>query len=74
MQEAQFPSLGGEDPLKEAMATYSSILAWKISWTEEPVGLQSMLVMVHGITKNQTRLTNHSWVPNLEAGKMRALQ
>ena len=35
-------SLGQEDPLEEEMATYSSILAWRIPWTEEPVGLQSM--------------------------------
>ena len=35
-------SLGGEDPLEEEMATYSSILAWKIPWTEEPGGPQSM--------------------------------
>ena len=35
-------SLGWEDPLEEAMATHSSILAWKIPWTEEPGGLQSM--------------------------------
>ena len=32
----------GEDPLEKGMATYSSILAWRISWTEEPGGLQSM--------------------------------
>ena len=32
----------GEDPLEEGRATHSSILAWKISWTEEPGGLQSM--------------------------------
>ena len=38
----QVPSLGQEDPLEEGMATYSSILAWKISWTEEPGMLQSM--------------------------------
>ena len=36
------PSLGGEDPLEEEMATHSSILAWRISWTEEPGGLQCM--------------------------------
>jgi len=36
------PSLGGEDPLEEGMATHSSILAWRIPWTEEPDGLQSM--------------------------------
>ena len=35
-------SLGGEDPLEKEMATHSSILAWKIPWTEEPGGLQSM--------------------------------
>ena len=34
--------LGGEDPLEEEMATHCSILAWKISWIEEPGGLQSM--------------------------------
>ena len=36
-----FQSLGQEDPLEEGMATYSSILAWRIPWTEEPGGLQS---------------------------------
>ena len=35
-------SLGQEDPQEEEMATHSSILAWKIPWTEEPGGLQSM--------------------------------
>ena len=35
------PSLGWEDPLEEGMATHSSILAWRIPWTEEPGGLQS---------------------------------
>ena len=34
--------LGQEDPLEEGMAIHSSILAWRISWTEEPGGLQSM--------------------------------
>ena len=41
-QETQVPSLGWEDPLEEGMATYSSIRAWGISWTEEPGGLQSI--------------------------------
>ena len=41
MQETPVRSLGWEDPLEEEMATYSSILAWKIPWTEEPRGLQS---------------------------------
>ena len=35
-------SLGGKDPLEKEMVTYSSILAWRISWTEKPGGLQSM--------------------------------
>ena len=41
MQETQVQSLGQEDPLEEATATHSSILAWKIPWTEKPGGLQS---------------------------------
>ena len=42
MQETQVRFLGQEDPLEEGMATHSSILAWRIPWTEEPGGLQSM--------------------------------
>ena len=42
MQETWARFLGQEDPLEKEMATHSSILAWKISWTEEPGGLQSM--------------------------------
>ena len=42
MQESQVQSLGWEDPLEEGMATHSSILAWRIPWTEEPVELQCM--------------------------------
>ena len=38
----QVRSLGQEDPLEKEMATHSSILTWKIPWTEEPVGLQPM--------------------------------
>ena len=41
-QETQVGSLGGEDPLEEITATHSSILAWRIPWTEEPGGLQSI--------------------------------
>ena len=40
--ETQVRSLGREDPLEKEMATHSSIFAWRISWTEEPGGLQSM--------------------------------
>ena len=43
MQETRVPSLGQQDPLEKEMATRSSILAWRILWTEEPT--------VHGITK-----------------------
>ena len=42
MQETQVRSLSQEYPLEKAMATHSSILAWRIPWTEEPGGLQSI--------------------------------
>ena len=42
MWETWIPSLGREDLREEDMATHSSILAWRIPWTEEPGGLQSM--------------------------------
>ena len=42
MQETQVRFLGREDLLKKEMATHSSILAWRVPWTEEPSGLQSM--------------------------------
>ena len=42
MLETQVKSLGQEDTLEKGMATHSSILAWRIPWTEEPGGLQSM--------------------------------
>ena len=42
MQESQVQSLGWEDTLEKGMAMYSNILAWRISWTEEPDGLESM--------------------------------
>ena len=38
-EEMWVRSLGGEDPLEEGMATHSSVLAWRIPWTEEPAGL-----------------------------------
>ena len=41
-RETRVQSLGQEDPLEEEMATHSRILAWRIPWTEEPGGLQSM--------------------------------
>ena len=48
MQETWLQSLGQEDPLEKGMATYSIILVWRISWTEESGGL------VYGITKSWT--------------------
>ena len=42
MQEARVLSLGGENPLEKELATHSSILAWRIPWTEKPGWLQSM--------------------------------
>ena len=51
MQETQIQSLGRKDPLEKEMATHSSILAWRIPWTEEPGGL-------HGITKSWTQLSD----------------
>ena len=54
MQETWIPSLGQEDPLEKEMATHFNILAWRISWTEEPRGLH----VVHGVTKSQTQLSN----------------
>ena len=42
VQETRVQFLGWEDPLEKEMATHSSIFAWKISWTQEPGGLQSL--------------------------------
>ena len=52
-QEIRVPSLGEEESLEEEMATSSSILAWKIPWTEEPGR-----ATVHGVANSQTRLSN----------------
>ena len=49
-QETQALLLSREDPLEEGMATHSSILAWRIPWTEKPSGL------VHKVTKSRTQL------------------
>ena len=51
--ECSAGDLGGEDPLEKGMATHSSILAWEIPWTEEPVRLQSMG------SQSQTPLSKH---------------
>ena len=56
MQETWVRSLGWEDPLEKGMATHSSILAWRIPWTEEPGGLPT----VYGVTKSQTQLNGNT--------------
>ena len=53
MCEIWVQSLGWEDTLEKGMATYSSILAWRIPWIEEPGGLQSM-----GVAKRLTQLSD----------------
>ena len=53
-QETQVQSLGGEDPLEKTMATHSSILAWRILWTEEPGRLQSQ----------RSQRGRHDWATN----------
>ena len=55
MQEIWILSLGKEDSLEEVMATHSSILAWRIPWTEEPRGLQSI-----GLQR-----VGHYWTTNI---------
>ena len=55
MQETWVRSLSWEDPLEEGMATYSSILAWRI-----PMDRGAWWATVHGVTKSQTRLSNYA--------------
>ena len=55
----QVGSLGREDPVEEEMATYSSILAWRIPWTEEPDRLQSMESKKSGIGLSEN--TTNKW-------------
>ena len=54
IQETRVQSLGREDPLEKELATHPSILAWRIPWTEEPGGLQSMGLQT----------VRHDWVTN----------
>ena len=54
MQKTQVQFLGREDPLEKGMATHSSILAWRIPWTEEPGGLQSL----------ELQSVRHDWATN----------
>ena len=59
MQETRVRSLGWEDPQEKATATHSSILAWRIPWTEEPSGLQST------VAKSWTRLSDFTFTLNI---------
>ena len=61
MQETQVRSLGEKDPLEKGMAMHSSILDWRIPWTEETDGLQSM-----GSQKSQTQLSNYNSNNNID--------
>ena len=61
MQEMQVRSPGQEDPLEKKRTTYSSILVWKIPWTEEAGRLQSM-----GLQQSQTRLSDSTTQQNFE--------
>ena len=69
LRETRVRSLGREDPLEKEMAIHSSILAWKIPWTEEPGRLQSMG------PQSQTRLSNFTFTfPGSSDGKESACQ
>ena len=60
MQETEVWFLGWEDNLEEEMATHSSTLAWKIPWTEEPGGLQSMMLQRVGHDRPRARAHTHT--------------
>ena len=64
MQETWVRSLGQEDPLEKGMATHSSILVWRIPWTEEPDRLQSkgsQRVRCNLVTKTTVAITSDRW-------------
>ena len=65
----QLQSMGWEDNLEKKMATHSSILAWKIPWTQEPCGLQSMGLqrVEHSSVTEHTQIRATSHVPRQES-------
>ena len=63
MKETWVRSLGQEDPLEKEMATHSSILAWRIPWTEEPGGLQS----------TGSQRVGHDWATSLSPSLRRSV-
>ena len=64
MQQTRVRSPGQEDPLEEGTETHSSILAWRIPWTEKPGGLQSMgsQRVRHDLTTEQQQVTIHALI------------
>ena len=60
MRETQVQSLGQEDPLEREMTLHSSILAWRLPWTEEPGGLQSMGLLKSWIRLRDTHTHSHT--------------
>ena len=54
-------SLGWEDPLEQELATHSSILAWRIPWTENPMDGEAWRATVHTVTKSQTGLSDFTF-------------
>jgi len=89
LQETEVRSLGGEDPLEEGMATHSSILAWRIPWTEEPGRLQSIgcpLMQLSTHTNTHTHTLDYTYFPapkfiyiltsavSLQSGPLRATE
>ena len=67
VQETRVQSLGLEDPLEKEMATHSSILAWKISWTEEPGGLHPWCRKESDTTEQLT----HTTYTHMHSGRIR---
>ena len=66
IQEMWVRSLGREDLLEKKMATHSSILAWKISWTVEPNGLQSMVLQKNGTQLSDSTITTSGLIKIFE--------
>ena len=67
VQETWVQSLGQKDPLEKEMATHSSILAWKMLWTEDPGGLESMGSQKSNTTEQLSMQTHHSKVKELKS-------
>ena len=72
MQETQVQSMSWEDPLEKGMATHSSILTWRIPWTEAPGGLQSM--GSHRVGHDQSNWAHHTEIIRFMKKKIRTMQ